>query len=127
MSDTVTALNSEDFTPVDVDALEKKITSSEAQVAVIGLGYVGLPLIAALHSKGFDIVGFDIDEKRVEDLNKGISPIKHIESDKIKEFVDSGKFEATASFDRLENADAIIICVPTPLTKQREPDLSYVI
>ncbi len=112
---------------LDVKALENKFLNAEANIAVIGLGYVGLPLISALYAKGFNTVGFDVDEKRVEDLNGGVSPIKHIGSDHIKELIDSGQFIATTSFEMLGQMDAVIICVPTPLTKQREPDLSYVI
>jgi len=126
MSGSLKVIN-KDEALVNIDELEQKFLNAEARIAVVGLGYVGLPLISALYSKGFDIVGFDIDEKRVEGINSGQSPIKHIESSHIKELVDSGKFTATTSVEKLGEVDAIIICVPTPLTKQREPDLSYVI
>lgn len=109
------------------DELLAKVTSSEAKVAVIGLGYVGIPLVSAFCDQGFNVTGFDVDQKRVDNLNDGLSPIKHIQSADIKEIVDAKKFSATTSFDGLGEADAIIICVPTPLTKQREPDLKYVV
>ncbi len=112
---------------VDVSGITQKLQNADATVAVIGLGYVGLPLVDALFSQGFDIVGLDLDTKRVDDLNNGISPIKHLCSERIKEIAGSDHFQATTSPEALANADAIIICVPTPLTKQREPDLKYVV
>ncbi len=114
-------------TSLNIEELENRFLNAEAKIAVVGLGYVGLPLISALYDKGFETTGFDVDTKRVENLNNGISPIKHIENNHIQELVESGKFKATDSFEELSNMDAIIICVPTPLTKQREPDLSYVL
>ena len=111
----------------DMNALEKKFLNAEANIAVVGLGYVGLPLISALYNKGFKTVGFDVDKNRVNNLNKGLSPIKHIENDDIQKMIDDDKFNATYDFEKLSQADAVIICVPTPLTKQREPDLSYVL
>lgn len=111
---------------LDIDALNQSYAEARASVGVIGLGYVGLPLVSTLTDQGFNVVGFDIDRNRVESLNKGVSPIKHISSDRIRQILDSKHFEASADFDRLSKMDAILICVPTPLTKQREPDLSYV-
>ena len=119
-------LNHVDDCP-DLRAIEDKFLKGEAHIAIIGLGYVGIPLACALSNQGFEITGFDIDRDRVEKLNNGISPIKHINSQVIKDIVDSNKFKARADFDALYKADAIIICVPTPLTKQREPDLAYVV
>lgn len=110
-----------------IEALEAKLLNAEAKIAVVGLGYVGLPLVTALHNKGFDITGFDVDTARVDGLNEGKSPLKHIGSKHIKDMVDSGRFKASYSFEELSQADAVIICVPTPLTKQREPDLRFVI
>ncbi len=111
----------------NVDSLEHKFLNAEANIAVVGLGYVGLPLVAALYNQGFNTVGFDVDKKRVNNLNKGQSPIKHIEGRDIQKMIDDDKFIATHDFEKLSQADAVIICVPTPLTKQREPDLSYVL
>ncbi len=112
---------------ISVEEIKQKFENADATIAVVGLGYVGLPLVNALYNNGFDVIGFDVDEKRVESLNAGVSPIKHIESKDFADMIEAGKFKATTSSDSLENADAIIICVPTPLTKQREPDLKYVV
>ncbi|MFN3701543.1 MAG: nucleotide sugar dehydrogenase [Alphaproteobacteria bacterium] len=112
----------------DIAAILQKLQNADAHIAVIGLGYVGLPLVESLFSAGFQaITGFDVDTKRVDVLNAGQSPIKHISGEKIHEIATSGKFKATNDFSNLGAADAIIICVPTPLTKQREPDLKYVV
>ena len=129
MSSNVQSINVEGngHGSLDIKLLEEKFLNAGAKIAVIGLGYVGLPLVSALHDKGFDITGFDVDKERVNNLNKGISPLKHIESTHIEELVNGGRFKASYSFEDLTEADAIIICVPTPLTKQREPDLAFVI
>jgi UDP-N-acetyl-D-glucosamine dehydrogenase len=95
-------------------------------VGIIGLGYVGLPLARAFSSGSFRVIGFDIDPEKVDRLNGGISYIGHI-SDIILVEMKAARFEATTAFERLSEADAVIICVPTPLTEAREPDLSYVI
>lgn len=97
-----------------------------AVIGVIGLGYVGLPLMLRYVEVGFNVIGLDIDQDKVDRLNSGISYIKHIPKDKIKDAVDSEMFEATTDFSRAASADALLICVPTPLNKYREPDLSYV-
>src|SRR5438094_30830 len=102
-----------------------RITSRQATVAVIGLGYVGLPVARAFASAGYRVLGFDIDPAKVERLNRGESYIGHIPAAAIQEMRGRG-FEATSDFDRLSEPDAIIICVPTPLTAEREPDLSFV-
>lgn len=108
-----------------MDLLEK-IKSRTARIGIIGLGYVGLPLVIRYCEEGFHVTGFDIDQKKVERLNKGQSYINHILSGKIKELRDKRMFEATAVYSRLKDMDCIIICVPTPLKKNKEPDLSYV-
>ncbi len=95
-------------------------------VGVIGLGYVGLPIARAFSAVGFRVLGFDVDPVKVERLNRGESYIGHIAGDVVATMRQQG-FEATAEFERLDEPDAIIICVPTPLTGDREPDLSYVI
>ncbi len=105
----------------------KKIKDKTAKVGIIGLGYVGLPLGLEFALKGFDVIGFDVDEKKIPVLMSGKSYIQHISEEKIKKAVDSGKFTAITDFSRLPEVDAIIICVPTPLNKHREPDMSYVV
>ena len=107
-------------------ALLKKIDSKKAIVGIIGLGYVGLPLALEFAKKGFQTIGFDIDEKKIPILMKGKSYIKHIAEDRIKKSVDSGEFRATSDFSLLSNCDCIIICVPTPLDEHREPDLTFI-
>lgn len=109
------------------DQLIKKITAREAVVGVIGLGYVGLPLSLCFAEKGFKSVGFDIDDSKVNSLTGAQSYIKHIPSQRIKKAVSSGLFEATTDFCRLKDCDAILIAVPTPLSKNREPDMSFVV
>jgi UDP-N-acetyl-D-glucosamine dehydrogenase len=106
--------------------LMSKIKDKSAAVGVIGLGYVGLPLVLAFEKAGFRVTGFDVDEEKVDLLNKGKSYIKHIPGERIKGLVERRNFRATKDFSLLSDADCIIICVPTPLNKQREPDLSYV-
>lgn len=108
------------------DALIEKFDSKQATVGVIGLGYVGLPLILEIDTAGFRSIGFDVDELKVEQLNAGRSYIHHIPSEKIAGLRERKTFEATTDYDRLAEVDAIIICVPTPLNEHREPDLRYV-
>ncbi|WP_081964145.1 nucleotide sugar dehydrogenase [Hoeflea sp. BAL378] len=105
----------------------KRIETRDFKVGVVGLGYVGIPLVLVAVQKGFSVLGFDIDAQRVENLNAGLSSIKHISNDSIRKARDSGKFEATNDVSRLGEADAILIAVPTPLSKYREPDLSFVV
>ncbi|MBF9232272.1 nucleotide sugar dehydrogenase [Microvirga sp. BT350] len=115
-----------DATVADVAELLAKFKERSATLGIVGLGYVGIPLALTAAKAGFKVVGFDIDAPRVDQINRGESFIKHISSALISEAVKGGKFEATADFARLGEPDAILICVPTPLTKHREPDLSYV-
>jgi len=103
------------------------IKSRKALIGIIGLGYVGLPLVIRFGEEGFNIKGFDIDESKVKKLNSGKSYIKHIKEEHIQSLIKNGKFEATSDFSRLKEVDCIIICVPTPLTDKKEPDLTYVI
>jgi len=112
--------------PNSTDSLRTAFQNRAATIGVIGLGYVGLPLLDAFISKGFSCVGFDIDEKKVEQLSAGRSYIKHVSSEKVAEWCRAKKFEATADLQRLREPDALIICVPTPLTDSRDPDLSFV-
>ncbi len=108
------------------DALLDKVRAHEARVAIVGLGYVGLPLVLRFGEVGFRVLGFDVDSEKVEALNSGRSYIGHIEAARIKALREHGRFEATTDFDRLDEPDCIIICVPTPLSARREPDLRYI-
>ena len=97
------------------------------KIAVVGLGYVGLPLSLQFARSCTDVIGIDVDPKKVELLNSGQSYIKHIEPSAIAELVSSGKFFASTDFSLIKDVEAVIICVPTPLTKNREPDISFVL
>lgn len=107
-------------------ALLDKIASKHAVVGIVGLGYVGLPLMLRFAEVGYRVIGFDIDRLKVSALNEGKSYIEHIASDKIIAARTQG-FEATTDFSRAEEADALILCVPTPLNKYREPDISFIV
>ncbi len=107
--------------------LESKIRSHKARIGVVGLGYVGLPLVKTFLHKGFSVIGFDVDTRKIQMLNRGQSYIKHITTGELRKFLALKTFEATSDFNRLPAADAILICVPTPLDSHRNPDLSYVL
>jgi UDP-N-acetyl-D-glucosamine dehydrogenase len=109
-----------------VESLKRQIERRECTVGVIGLGYVGLPLVLRFNEVGFSVLGFDVDRDKVDKLNAGASYIRQIPSDRVEGMVRSGRFEATANFDLLGKADALVICVPTPLGRHREPDLRYI-
>jgi UDP-N-acetyl-D-glucosamine dehydrogenase len=109
-----------------VDDLISCVSVRNYTIGIIGLGYVGIPLALTACKAGFPVIGFDIDAPRVAQINRGESFIKHIPTTAINDAVKDGRFIATTDFDRLKDVDAIIIAVPTPLSKQREPDLSYV-
>lgn len=109
------------------EQLKNKIEGRQAKVAIIGLGYVGLPLLAAFHEAGYPVLGFDIDPEKPVLLKKGENYLPHLGADLCKPFVGSKRFDATTDPRRLGEADAIIVCVPTPLGQHGEPDLSYVI
>ena len=111
--------------PILVEQLAR-IAAKQYRVGIIGLGYVGIPLALTACKAGFPVIGFDIDAKRVAQINRGESFIKHIPFEAIATAIREERFRATADFDELRDVDAIIIAVPTPLTKHREPDLSYV-
>jgi UDP-N-acetyl-D-glucosamine dehydrogenase len=106
--------------------LLERIEARTAKVAVVGLGYVGLPLAETFAWGGYPVLGFDIDQRKVEQLHKGQSYIGHICSTRVKELVGTGRFDATADPGHFAEADVVIICVPTPLNENREPDLSYI-
>lgn len=120
---SVPPLAAEDLT---VDQLCARYVNREAVIGVIGLGYVGLPLVCAICAQGFKSIGFDIDQDKIDRLNKGQSYIGNIHNDKISSLVTGSAFVPTADFSRLHEADAILMCVPTPLNKNREPDMTYV-
>ena len=109
-----------------MNKLINSLKNNSATIGIVGLGYVGLPLMLRFIEEGYKVVGFDIDEHKVGLLNKGQSYIEHIHGDKIKWAVENG-FEATLDFKKIADVDAIILCVPTPLNKYREPDLSFVL
>jgi UDP-N-acetyl-D-glucosamine dehydrogenase len=108
------------------ETLLQKIEQKKCLVGVIGLGYVGLPLISAFVNKGVKTLGFDIDPEKIEKLSQGRSYIKHVSSEMIQEWQKKALFSATSDMSRLNEADVIIICVPTPLSESRDPDLSYI-
>jgi UDP-N-acetyl-D-glucosamine dehydrogenase len=110
--------------PAADTSLERLIRTRKAVVGVIGLGYVGLPLVRLFASRGFRVIGFDIDASKIEKLRRGESYIKSVDSAAVRKLLKS--FEPTADFARLKEADAIIICVPTPLTEDGRPDLSFI-
>ncbi|MBI2824345.1 MAG: nucleotide sugar dehydrogenase [Planctomycetia bacterium] len=107
-------------------SLETAIREKTARVGVVGLGYVGLPLIRAFVAAGYRTLGFDVDRQKVDRLKAGESYIKHIPAAWIRECLSGGRFEPTADLRRLAEADAVLICVPTPLSESRDPDLAYV-
>ena len=104
----------------------EKVVNRSACIGVIGLGYVGLPLILGFHRRDFRILGIDVDQEKIDALEAGESYIKHIPSDRTKELLDGDRFAATTDFSRLPAADAVLICVPTPLTRHLEPEMTYV-
>ncbi len=111
---------------VDVAALLARYHNKQAVLGVIGLGYVGLPLSCAACTAGFKVVGFDVDPAKIEKLLRGESYIGNIHNDKVSSFVRDSRFVPTADYARLAEVDAIIMCVPTPLNKNREPDMTYI-
>jgi len=103
------------------------IKEKRARVGVIGLGYVGLPLATEFAARGFNATGFEVDEKKVEQISSGHSYIGDVATTQVAELVASGRLRATLDFDHLKECDAIIICVPTPLRKTKEPDVSFIL
>jgi UDP-N-acetyl-D-glucosamine dehydrogenase len=110
----------------EVERLKERVLRREYTVGVIGLGYVGLPLVLRFGEVGFRVMGFDIDRAKVDQLNAGTSYIQHVAGARVQALIAARQFEATADLRRLGEADAVIICVPTPLTQHRDPDLRYV-
>ena len=110
-----------------MDQWKKKIDNKSVVVGVLGLGYVGLPLAREFASARLKVIGFDIDEKKVKILNSGRSIIKHVPHSQVKQIVKEGRFRATSDMAQLKKADAILVCVPTPLTENREPDVQFIV
>jgi UDP-N-acetyl-D-glucosamine dehydrogenase len=114
------------FQATIAESLQERLSTQTARIGVVGLGYVGLPLLQAFIKSGFSTIGFDVDAAKIEQLKQGKSYIKHIPSDWIAEWLSEQQFDATSDMARLAEADVIIICVPTPLNSSRDPDLSYI-
>ncbi len=112
--------------PSYAEALREKIADRSATAAVLGMGYVGLPLAMVIHDAGYKVLAFDVDDAKISMLNRGKCYIKHINSGKVAGMRKKGRFEATSSAGRLKEADILILCVPTPLTKQREPEMCFI-
>ncbi len=106
--------------------LHERIARREAKISVVGLGYVGIPLALAFVDAGFSVLGFDTDATKCDALNAGTSYIEHVDAGRIRQAVADGRFEATADGARLSEAEALLICVPTPLDRNREPDMTFV-
>jgi UDP-N-acetyl-D-glucosamine dehydrogenase len=109
-----------------LDRLLNKIEKNEYVVGIVGLGYVGLPLMWTFHTKGVPVIGYDIDKKKVECIQNGIPYIKHLGKEMMETLSKSDLCDATSDFSRLDEADAVLMCVPTPLNEHREPDMTYV-
>src|SRR5215813_4377635 len=107
--------------------LLERIHGREARVGVLGLGYVGLPLAITFAEARFRVTGIDVDARRVERLQRGESPIRHIAASTVQRLVDARQLQPTTSFEAIRELDCVLICVPTPLTSEREPDMSAVI
>jgi UDP-N-acetyl-D-glucosamine dehydrogenase len=109
------------------EELKSLITNKQARIGVIGLGYVGLPLIVEFALKGYPTIGFEVDARKVDELNKGNSHIVDVSSENVGKALEAERFEATTDFSKLAGCDVIIICVPTPLRKTKDPDMSYIL
>ena len=108
------------------EELLKKIDSKEIIVGVVGLGYVGLPLAVEKAKAGFKTIGFDVQEEKVNLVNKGVNYIGDVVDSELKELVDSGMLSTTTDFSFIKNVDFVAICVPTPLDAHQQPDISFV-
>ena len=112
--------------PHNSESLKEALSRKTAKIGIVGLGYVGLPLVQAFVEAGFPTLGFDLDESKISQLASGQSYIQHVASNWIAEAVKTERFEPISQMDRLSEADVILICVPTPLTESRDPDLRYI-
>lgn len=124
MTDVLTSQNSK---PKTVENLLAQLEAGTALVGIVGLGYVGLPLAIAAHSAGLRVLGFDVDGSKISRLNSGQSPVGTVPDEMIAELNRQGRFQASADPESLATADVVIICVPTPLDRHRNPDLSYIV
>src|SRR5712664_2305390 len=104
---------------------EERLKRRTARIGVLGLGYVGLPLAVEFAKAGFRVTGFEINEKRVAELNRGRSYIQDVRTSEVRDLVRAGKLRATMNFEELRRMDAVDICVPTPLRKTKDPDVSF--
>jgi UDP-N-acetyl-D-glucosamine dehydrogenase len=109
------------------DDLKNLISERGARIGVIGLGYVGLPLIVEFCLKDYEGIGFEVDEKKADAINRGESYIVDVTGENVKKCVENGKLKATTDFSELEKCDVVVICVPTPLRKTKDPDMSYIL
>jgi UDP-N-acetyl-D-glucosamine dehydrogenase len=125
ISDVVTAQSQHESSAADL--LRSKIRDRSARVGVVGLGYVGLPLAVEFARAGFEVVGFDVQQGKVDRCNTGDSYIRDVSSDLLRPLVQSGKLRATTDFSAIRDLDTVDICVPTPLRKTKDPDMSYVV
>ena len=110
-----------------VTEILKRISERKARIGVVGLGYVGLPLTKEFINAGFNVLGFDVDMGKIKMLKKSQSYIKHIDSELLGKMNSTGRFDATNDFSKSSSCDAIIICVPTPLRKTKDPDMSFIV
>ncbi|UCD65905.1 MAG: nucleotide sugar dehydrogenase [Deltaproteobacteria bacterium] len=110
----------------ELTKLKDKIAQKDFLLGIVGLGYVGLPLSLTFLRKGIPVLGFDLDAQKINMLQSGVSYIEHIPSDELANFVQQGQLSATTDFSRLNEPDVLLICVPTPLTKNREPDMQFI-
>jgi len=117
---------STDSTNTLAKRLDERLSRRKATLGVIGLGYVGLPLAIACHNAGFSVIGFDVRQELADTLNSGRSNLKTVPHERIAKMRADNRFEATTDYDRLREVDAVMICVPTPLSKHRDPDLSFI-
>ena len=108
-------------------SLLRKLAARDARIAVVGLGYVGLPLAVEFAESGFCVIGMDVDAEKVRQINAGVSYIDDIANKRVRDLVNGGTFSATCAYQDLRQADAISICVPTPLRKTRDPDMSFIV
>ena len=107
--------------------LAEKIRNKTAKCGVVGLGYVGLPLAVELGHVGFEVIGLDVSQPKIDDINKGVSYIQDVPTADVAELVKKGKLKATSDFSAVAELDTINICVPTPLRKTKDPDMSFIV
>ncbi len=107
--------------------LRRRLETREGKIAVVGLGYVGLPLVRAMHDAGFGVIGYDCDEEKIRMLSEGQAYLQHLGEDLVRDLAASDRFRATAAAEDLKDADVILLCVPSPLGRHNEPDMSYIV